>query len=129
MLATAIRDYTLDERAPKPISSKKQHEEYVAAVLDLERRANPTAKDRAFAELLILLIEAYEKERYPIRAATPREVLAELLDVNDLRQKDLAPIFGGEGVVSEVLNGKRELNKHHIERLAEKFGVSPAVFF
>ncbi len=48
---------------------------------------------------------------------------------NGLRQKDLVDVFGTESVVSEVLNGKRELNKEHIRRLSERFKVSPALFF
>jgi len=51
------------------------------------------------------------------------------MDANNLRQKDLAPMVGSESVVSEVLGGKRELNKHHIEKLSKQFGVSRAVFF
>jgi HTH-type transcriptional regulator / antitoxin HigA len=51
------------------------------------------------------------------------------MNANDVRQKDLAPLLGSESVVSEVLGGKRELNKHHIEKLSERFAVSPAVFF
>jgi putative endonuclease len=43
--------------------------------------------------------------------------------------KDLVPIFGSEGIVSEVLHKKRELNKKHIEKLSVRFHVSPAVFF
>ena len=43
--------------------------------------------------------------------------------------KDLAPIFGSESIVSEVLHRKRELNKSHIEKLSKRFHVSPAVFF
>jgi hypothetical protein len=38
-------------------------------------------------------------------------------------------LFGSESIVSEVLSGKRELNKNHIERLSKKFKVSPALFF
>ena len=78
---------------------------------------------------MTLLVEAYEEEHYPIRSASPVEVLKELMDANNLRQKDLAPMLGSESVVSEVLSGKRELNKHHIEKLSRRFGVSPAVFF
>ena len=130
MLATAIRkQYTLRKPAPKPITSKKQHDEYISAVIDLDRRPHLTSEDRKFAELLVLVIEAYEKKHYRIRAASPREVLQELIAANNLKQKDLAPIFGSEGVVSEVLSGKRDLNKHHIEKLSERFNVSPAVFF
>lgn len=51
------------------------------------------------------------------------------MEANDLRQKDLASIFGSESVVSEVLHGKRGLNKSHIEKLSKRFGVSPAAFF
>jgi len=38
-------------------------------------------------------------------------------------------MLGSESVVSKVLSGKRELNKHHIEKLSKRFSVSPAVFF
>jgi HTH-type transcriptional regulator/antitoxin HigA len=115
--------------APKVITSDAQNERYISALLELEKKDRLSAKEREFAELLTLLIEAYEDNHYPIRAASPVEVLQELMEVNNLKQKDLAPLFGSESVVSEVLRGKRELNKHHIERLSKRFGVSPAVFF
>ena len=76
-----------------------------------------------------MLVEAYEEQHYPVRESSPVAVLTELMNANDLRQKDLAPVFGAESIVSEVLSGKREMNKNHIERLSKKFNVSPAVFF
>src|SRR5260370_28388489 len=51
------------------------------------------------------------------------------MDANNLRQKDLVPIFGSESIVSEVLHRKRDLNRAHIEKLSKRFHVSPAVFF
>ena len=87
------------------------------------------AAERAFAELLTLLVDAYEEEHHAIPSASPLEVLRELVKANNLRQKDLVPEFGTESIVSEVLNGKRELNKDHIEKLSKRFNVSPAVFF
>src|SRR5207244_4508687 len=68
-------------------------------------------------------------EHHAIPSASPLEVLRELVKANNLRQKDLVPEFGTESIVSEVLNGKRELNKDHIEKLSKRFNVSPAVFF
>jgi HTH-type transcriptional regulator / antitoxin HigA len=56
-------------------------------------------------------------------------VLRTLMEANDLRQKDLAPIFGTESIVSEILHGKRGLNKMHIDKLSKRFNVSPAAFF
>ena len=51
------------------------------------------------------------------------------MDANNLRQKDLVPIFGTESIVSEVLHGKRQLTVEHIEKLSQRFNLSPAVFF
>jgi HTH-type transcriptional regulator/antitoxin HigA len=130
MIATVIKKDTLNGiAAPRVITSDAQNERYTAALLELEKKDRLSAKERDFAELLTVLIEAYEEEHYPIRAASSVEVLVELMEANNLKQKDLAPLLGSESVVSEVLRGKRELNKHHIERLSRRFRVSPAVFF
>src|SRR5580704_1522995 len=130
MIATVIEKDTLDGiAAPRVITSDAQNERYTAALLELEKKDRLSAKEKDFAELLTVLIEAYEEEHYPIRAASPVEALVELMEANNLMQKDLAPLLGSESVVSEVLRGKRELNKHHIERLSRRFRVSPAVFF
>jgi HTH-type transcriptional regulator/antitoxin HigA len=130
MIATTIRRYTFgDIGAPRVITSEAQHDDYVSALLELERQKKLTLTERNFAELLTLLIEAYEEKHYPIRSATPLEVLQELVTANDLRQKDLAPLFGSESIVSEVLSGKRGLNKRHIEKLSRRFKVSPELFF
>ncbi|HEX4001061.1 MAG TPA: helix-turn-helix domain-containing protein [Candidatus Acidoferrales bacterium] len=128
-MTTVLEKPDVLDGVPKVITSDAQNERYVAALLELERRGHLTAAEKNLAEVLTLLVEAYEEERYPIRSASPVEVLKQLMDANDLRQKDLAPLLGSESVVSEVLSGKRELNKHHIERLSKRFGVSPAVFF
>ena len=130
MIANVIERDTLEGiDAPKVITSDAQNERYITALLQFEKKERLTAKEKEFAELLTVLIEAYEEEHYPIRAASPVEVLHELMAANDLKQKDLAPLLGSESVVSEVLHGKRELNKGQIERLSKRFGVSPAVFF
>jgi len=130
MIATAIRRYTFsDIGAPRVITSEAQYDQYVSALLELERQRKLTAAERNFAELLTLLIETYEEKHHPIRSSTPLEILQELMAANDLRQKDLAPLLGSESIVSEVLSGKRELNKRHIEKLSRRFKVSPEVFF
>jgi HTH-type transcriptional regulator / antitoxin HigA len=130
VIATAIEKDLLDGiSAPKVITSDAQNERYLAALLELERKNHLSVAEKHFAELLTLLIEAYEDKNYPVRKFSPVGVLTELMRANDLRQKDLAPVFGTESIVSEVLNGKREMNKTHIERLSKKFKVSPAVFF
>jgi HTH-type transcriptional regulator / antitoxin HigA len=121
--------YALEASSPTPITSERQHEEYVSVLDKLASKENPTSEEEKYAEVLLTLIEAYEEEHHSIPDASPVEVLRALMDANDLKQKDLAAIFGSESIVSEVLHKKRDLNKTHIEKLSKRFHVSPAVFF
>ena len=63
----------------------------------------------------------------PMPAVSGAEILAYLMEEHGLRQGEL-PEVGSQGVVSEILNGKRELNVRQIRALARRFAVSPAVF-
>ena len=120
MLATAIEKYSLvGVCAPRVISSDAQNDRYTAVLLELERKPKLTFREKNYAKLLTLLIDDYEEREYPIRKASPVEVLSELM----------ASLLGSESVVSEILNGHRGLNKSHIEKLSKRFKVSPAVFF
>ena len=123
------KSYALDVRSPTPITSERQHEEYLLVLDKLANKERPTAEEEKYAQVLMTLIEAYEEEHDSVPDASPLEVLRALMDANNLRQKDLAPIFGSESIVSEVLHGKREINRTHIEKLSKRFRVSPAVFF
>lgn len=126
----AVSDkYALEVGSPTPITSERQHEEYLAVLDKLASKDNPTVDEEKYAEVLMTLIEAYESEHHSIPDAPVVEVLRTLMDANGLRQKDLAAIFGSESIVSEVLHMKRALNKTHIEKLSKRFHVSPAVFF
>jgi HTH-type transcriptional regulator/antitoxin HigA len=73
------------------------------------------------------LVHAWEEAHHPIPKASPRKVLAFLMEEHGLRQQDLKEV-GTQGIVSEILSGKRELNIRQIRKLSKKFGVSPAVF-
>ena len=126
----AVSDkYTLEVGAPAPIASDRQHAEYLSVLDKLASKERPTIEEEKYAAVLITLIEAYEQEHHSIPDASPLEVLRALMEANNLRQKDLVPIFGSESIVSEVLRKKRALNKTHIERLSKRFRVSPALFF
>lgn len=121
--------YALQVASPAPITSERQHKEYLSVLDKLASKGNPTADEEKYAEVLLTLIDAYEEEHHSVPSAAPVDVLRTLMDANNLRQKDLASIFGSESIVSEVLHGKRRLNKTHIEKLSRRFSVSPAAFF
>jgi HTH-type transcriptional regulator/antitoxin HigA len=80
------------------------------------------------AELLGDLVERYEEKQVRIPDVEPRAVLDFLMKENGLRQADLVSEIGSQGVVSEILSGKRVINARQAKALAARFGISPAVF-
>jgi HTH-type transcriptional regulator / antitoxin HigA len=116
--------------SPKVIHSEKENEIYTQALYELDQRsAKLTSAEKELAELLTLLIEDFESKHYELPRVKPLDVLRFLMEQHDLKQKDLVDVFGTPSIVSEVLSGKRKLNKEHIARLRERFHVSPDVFF
>ena len=120
----------LEKFPPKVIRNEKENEMYTEAIYDLDRRSKSlTRAEKELADLLTLLIEDFEEKRYRLPRTGPLDVLRFLMDEHGLRHKDLVDVFGATSIVSEVLSGKRELNKDHIKRLSERFHVSPELFF
>ena len=113
---------------PKIVRTEEQNEQYVKVLFDLTSR-KMTKEESEFADLLTLLIEDFEEKNYALPKASPTETIRFLMDQNGLKQKDLIDVFGTPSIVSEVLRGKRDLNKDHITRLSECFHVSPELFF
>jgi HTH-type transcriptional regulator/antitoxin HigA len=114
-----------------PIAHERQYEDVLAAAGDLmdELAADEASPLAGLVELMTERIQAWEARVHPWpNTATPAQVLRFLMDEHGMKQSDLADI-GSQGVVSEILNGKRDLNVRQIARLAEIFHVSPATFF
>ena len=78
-------------------------------------------------EVLGLLVENYENQYIPEPESDPISVLKYFIEVNNLKQKDL-PELGSQGIVSEILNGKRELNLRQIKELSKRFKIPEPVF-
>lgn len=73
------------------------------------------------------LIETYENNNVTQTMSSPTETLRYLMSEHGLKQSDLSEI-GSQGVVSEIIKGKRNLNIRQIKDLSARFGVSPLVF-
>jgi HTH-type transcriptional regulator/antitoxin HigA len=103
-------------RTMKIIKSEK---EYRAALQRLEEifdaKKNTSLGDEL--ELLSLLIEQYEKEKYMIAFPDPIEAIQFRMDQMGYKQKDLAEIIGLKSRVSEILNRKRKLTLDMIRKL------------
>ncbi len=120
----------LCESLPTVIDSEGLNELYLEQVSELLRREGSlSAAERQLMKLLTLLIEDYEEKHYDLPKASPLGMIAFLMDQHGLKQKDLSDVFGTPSITSEVLSGKRELNKEQIRRLSQRFHVSPELFF
>ena len=96
------------------------------ALLD-EAGGNENHPAMGLVDIVGDLIEDYETEHHPMPDVTGIQALKFLRAQHGLKQTDLSEI-GSQGVVSEILTGKRDLNIRQIRALSERFGVSPATF-
>lgn len=118
--------------AIQPLMTIRNETDYERLVMYLNELLDKVGTDGThplydFLDTLGTILHAYEEKHFPIPQATGAEVLRFLMEEHGLRQSDL-PEIGSQGVVSEILNGKRELNVRQIQELARRFHVSPAVF-
>jgi len=116
----------------RPYLTIHNEQDYERAVEQLNQLIDEVGDDEThplyeFLDTLGTIVHAYEEKNYPLPEASGAAVLQFLMEEHDLRQADL-PEVGSQGVVSEILNGKRELNVRQIRALADRFHVSPAVF-
>ena len=109
--------------------SSEANDRYIAELEALHDRGHLSPEEEQLAELLTLLIEDFEEKHYQLKQASPLEMIHELMASNNLKQSDLLSEFGSASVASEVLNGKRDFAKSHIEKLSRRFNISPELFF
>jgi HTH-type transcriptional regulator / antitoxin HigA len=112
-----------------PIRSKAH---YRRMCKTLEALLAETAGDErhpamALVDIVSDLIADYESQNVSTPEATGVQALKFLMDQHDVKQSELREV-GSQGVVSEILAGKRELNLRQVRALAERFGVSAATF-
>lgn len=112
----------------RPIKSEAE-KQVVQEVIDNLLDGEITLEKQDYLDVLEILVYEYEEKSLSIPDLSGVELLKALIDEFDLKQKDLIPIFKTESIVSEILNKKRSFTVEHIEKLADFFHVSPAVFF
>ena len=102
----------------------------LAAIWDLMKKgeANLSAEELALLELMSVLVERFEEERYPIPDSPAHQILQHLMESRNAKRADLVPILGGRGRVSELVNGKRAISKAQAKALANFFHVSAELF-
>lgn len=99
----------------------------VLEALLAETKGDESHPAMGLVDMLGDLIGDYEAARHSQPAATGLQALKFLMAQHGVRQGELLEV-GSQGVVSEILAGKRELNLRQIRALGERFGVSAATF-
>jgi len=129
MLKEAVKVWP---KVSKSLTVPHNEREYNRAVRLLDELIDTVGEDEkhplaSLMEILAIVIENYENQDYAEPEGSPVESLKQLMQEHEINQIDLKEI-GSQGVVSEILNGKRNLNMRQIKLLAKRFNVSPAVF-
>ncbi len=78
-------------------------------------------------EVLVTLVEGYEEKHYPIDPPDPIEAILHQMESQGLNRRDLEPLLGSRGRVSEILNRKRPLSIEMIRNLHAGLGISADV--
>lgn len=107
----------------RPIRTKTDYKHALARVEALWN-AKPHSREEDELEILYVLIEAYEREHFPIAPPDPIEAIKFRLDQLGLKNSDLVKYLGLKSRVSEILSGKRKLTVAMMKKIHHGLGVS-----
>jgi HTH-type transcriptional regulator/antitoxin HigA len=115
----------LSETITTPIRPIRNEEDYETALEEIEQlwevEPGTAAADRL--DILVMLVEAYEAEHYPIPAPDPIELILHVMEARGLTRRDLETYLGSRARVSEVLNRRRPLSLEMIRKLQVGLGL------
>ncbi len=106
----------------KPIRNERDHDRALRRV-EVLWDASEGSKEHDELGVLATLIEAYEREHFPINMPDPIEAIKFRLEQQGAETSDLVGVIGGRTRVYEVLSGKRALSLNMIRNLHGKFGI------
>ena len=105
-----------------PIKTEKNYRDTLQEIEGLMiAKKNTTEGDRQ--DVLVTLVEDYERQHYPIDFPDPIEAIKFVMEQRSLTIKDLVPMIGQTNRVYEILNGKRQLTLPMIKRLHKDLGI------
>jgi HTH-type transcriptional regulator/antitoxin HigA len=111
---------------PKVIKNENDYDAALARIGEL-MDANPGTPEGDELELLVTLVELYEKEAHLIDLPDPIEAIKFRMEQAGLKQKDLVPFIGNRSKVSEVLSRRRPLSVTMIRKLHKGLGIPAEV--
>lgn len=110
----------------KPI---RNEEDYQSALQEIDRLwdVEVGTPESDILEILMTVVEAYEKQHYELPPPEPIAALEYFMESRGWTRKDLEPYIGGRGRVSEILGRKRPLTLAMIRRLEQATGIPASI--
>ena len=107
------------------INPIKTEQDYRATLREIESlmSAGPGTPEGERLDVLVTLVETYERKHFPLDLPDPVEAIKFAMDQRGLTVKDLVPMIGGSNRVYEVLNHKRPLTLRMIWKLHKNLGI------
>jgi len=114
----------------KAIETEAEYDRMVAAVGELMDKGEDSLspEESALLETMAILIQAYDDRHHALPNIAPNEMLCYLMETSGQTTRNLLPVLGTRGRVSEVLSGKRSISKEQAKKLAALFKVSVDLF-
>jgi HTH-type transcriptional regulator/antitoxin HigA len=113
----------------RPIRTDEELDEAVRVIDSLLSEDALAPEEQDYLDVLGGLVERYEAEAHPVAPLPDADMLQHLIEAKGVAQTEVASATGiAESTISEVLSGRRSLNRTHISKLARYFSVSPEVF-
>jgi HTH-type transcriptional regulator/antitoxin HigA len=110
----------------KPLRNDRDHARALKLIDEVWGARADSEEGRAL-EVLVTLVDAYEREHHAIAAPDPIEAIRFRMEQLGLTRKELEPYLGSRARVSEVLSGTRPLTLAMIRKLREGLGISADV--
>jgi HTH-type transcriptional regulator/antitoxin HigA len=110
----------------KPIKTKKDYEQALIRLeVIFDAKKGTDIGDEL--EILGILIEKYENERFPIGFPDPIEAIKFRMEQLGYNQTDLANVVGLKSRASEILNRKRKLSLEMIRQIHDSLNIPTEV--
>ncbi len=124
----------LKQYPPRPIHNKEEvenTEKVISSFLDkiILDKIQLTIEEREYLCVLGALIYEYEETYNVIPDIYGIELLKVVLKERNLQKQDLLSIFENQSILDDIFDGQQELTAVHIQKIADFFNISPALFF
>ena len=128
MFATDKYLELLKQYPPRPIDNEEDSEMMQQVINRLLDKPQLTVEEREYLNVLGSLIYEYEENQEPIPDIYGLELLKFILEERNLQKQDLLSIFESKSILDDIFDGLQELTPIYIQKLADFFNISPALF-